>query len=132
MHFSQPRVITVHFRARLTGTRINIQTQTVSLMKKASPLPKSAPAATTVVSNGSEDYGDAAAAAAAVAENSANNSSRVAVHAEQEDAADGDWRMQSQFLPPLGRASSGNSWTEKISLHIPLLNVKSRLQDFHL
>ena len=30
----------LRFRARLTGTRINIQTQTVSLMKKPSPLPK--------------------------------------------------------------------------------------------
>ena len=104
-----------HFRASITGTRINIQTQTVSLMKKPSPLPKSAPAATAVVSNGSEDYADAAD----VAESKTNNS-RAAVHAEQEDAAAaGDWRLQSHSLPSLGRASSGN--VQNFTEHIPRL-----------
>ena len=99
------------FRASITGTRINIQTQTVSLMKKPSPLPKSAPAATAVVSNGSEDYADA---------ESKTNNSRAAVHAEQEDAAmAGDWRLQSHSLPSIGRASSGNVQT--FTEHIPYI-----------
>ena len=72
-------------------------------------VPKSAPAATAVVSNGSDDYPDA------VPPNPMENSrsSLAAVHAEQEDAfgsgGEADWRLQPHFLPSsLGRASSGN------------------------
>ena len=74
-------------------------------------VPQSAPAATAVVSNGSEDFPDAAAAVPPTTEN--GNNSRAAVHAEQEDAfggggGGGDWRLQPHFLPAsLGRASSG-------------------------
>ena len=72
-------------------------------------LQKSAPAATTVVSNGSEDFPDAAAVPPTTED---GNNSRAAVHAEQEDAfggGGGDWRLQPHFLPTsLGRASSGN------------------------
>ena len=71
-------------------------------------LPKSAPAATAVVSNGSEDFPDATA----VPPTENGNNSRAAVHAEQEDAfggGGGDWRLQPHFMPTsLGRASSGN------------------------
>ena len=105
----EPKFLLFRFRARQSGTRINIQTQTTSLLKKPSPLPKSAPAATTVVSNGSDDYDDDDAAADVA-------DSRAAVHAEQEDAA-GDWRLQSHSLPSLGRASSGNG-TKRHTFHL--------------